>query len=79
MLMKIQNLDLVAKEALYHPVCRTRYQAEAGMTQAGMETRKSEQQTKLEQPLSYWHQEREVHAQAFESLTLFIQEDIIDN
>ena len=69
MLARIGDIDFVAKETVYHAICRTRYQTRAGQVRKSkvMQTRKT----------SSWHRSRSIHEEAFQSICHLIQEEII--
>ena len=73
LLAKITDVDFAAKEVKYHSSCRLKYQKEAEATQ--VVTRDSSSS----ETMGYWHQTREVHAKAFESLTHYLHEKVIQS
>ena len=68
MIAKVQGIDLIARRAHYHRICRTMYQEEA-KEKLRKEKRKKE--------TTNWHHIRAAHAEAFTTVCDFVQETII--
>ena len=68
MIAKIDALDLGAKEAWYHRICRTRYQQKAdGTSKDSAKNQDSE-----------WHEARNLHDDTFAIVRDFVQSNVIE-
>ena len=72
MLRKISGVDFVAKEIVYHAVCRKGYQARAEATFK----EKAEKDATNQPQSTEWHQQRKVYSQAYEIIQEFIEEKV---
>ena len=70
MLATFGYIDFVAKEIMYHVICRTKYQAKAeqGNKNKTMETKK----------ISDWHRSRSLHCEAFQSIYHLVEDEVIE-
>ena len=66
MLVKITDVDFVAKEIRYHGMCRVKYQKEAEYVSGQKKNQRG-----------HWHLEREIYADAFVALANQVEEEII--
>ena len=69
MLAKLGDVDFVAKEIVYHAICRTKYQTKSRQ----MKKRTMVQTNKP----TKWHRSRSVHEKAFSSICNIIEDEII--
>ena len=79
LLLRLGNSDFVAKEIMYHGVCRVNYQNKAGRTDMAMKEKmekETEGNSSKENKNNMWHTSRDIHCKSFEGICSYI-EDII--
>ena len=68
--LHIASIDFVAKEVKYHGYCRSAYQQKAELKNVKHASGTSNQ--------SYWHKERNIHAESFDAVKEFVQENVFN-
>ena len=72
LLSKLGSVDFVDKVICYHGICRTKYQT------AAEQISKASKNKKVANCLTnFWHRGREVHSEAFTSICLLVEDQVI--
>ena len=74
---RISNTHFATKEIKYHNHCRLQYQKVAENTLIALQEKKVDNPDETRQ--SSWHEARYIHSEAFEALTYYVQETIIED
>ena len=72
LLSKLRSVDFVAKEIRYHGICRTKYQTAAEQVSKTSQNKEAEKRS-----INLWHRGREVHSETFQSICLFVEDQVI--
>ena len=74
MLAKTSQIDFAAKEVKYQGCCRAKYQTEAESIFQSKDSKTANYASSTHSEIYYrWHKEREVHSEAFDALSNFIE------
>ena len=74
MFAKISQIDFEAKEVKYHGWCCARYQTEVESIFQSKNSKMPTDASSTHSKIYYeWHKEREVHSEAFDALSNFIE------
>ena len=82
LLLRLGNSDFVAKEVMYHAVCRVNYQNKAGRTAMAMKEKlgkETEGSSSKENKNNLWHTSRDIHCKSLEGICSYIEDIIIDS
>ena len=81
LLLRLGNSDFVAKEVMYHAVCRVNYRNKAGGIYMAMKEKlgkKAEGKPSRENANSMWDKSRDLHCKPFKGICSYIENIIID-
>ena len=72
LLSKLRSVDFVAKEIRYHGIYRTKYHTASEQVSKTSQNKEAEKRS-----MNLWHRGREVHSEAFQSICLLVENQVI--